>query len=340
MGFRQSCTIRRNGIDRYSRGYGCTVPYDVFFGPEAAECDIRGLDWEEFVWGEDGAVVVDFDTRTLLFWGNICESFYPENPACVPHLLKLMRHTWPGWTLRWAYYGMRDIIEYLDHPWKDELDTIEQKDLEWDLEGTGPEWFHEYGRFQCNGGPGEGMIVTQRKQDGTIVDYFTDRSLDENICQGPQLLALLGAYAPTDLPRELSLQATLLVDEVERCLIVWWVWPENAKTIRYVDRFWPGWRVRFNAGGYQEHIRLTGRIPTPFLLPYTEAAKMILDDLRGRISDPTESCVDGYDAWLEEYRIYGDDQGVPRHIQLYVDGAPITGAAQTRILDQLDRTVC
>jgi len=65
------------------------------------------------VWGE-GAIVLDYDSKVLLFWGG---QLLLDDTALIPHLVDLMRTTtWVGWDVCWAKWGMLSIAEYLSLP--------------------------------------------------------------------------------------------------------------------------------------------------------------------------------------------------------------------------------
>jgi hypothetical protein len=97
----------------YSHWAANTIDRDLFWGPDHAIAFVRAQEpttqWLDDVWCEGGAVV-DVRRRALLFFGG--EDIRWD---VLRHRLTiaLMRRVWHGWTVRWAFEGLGDVVDYL-----------------------------------------------------------------------------------------------------------------------------------------------------------------------------------------------------------------------------------
>ena len=97
----------------YSHWSANRADQDLFWGPAHSIEFVRRQErtdaWLDDVWCEGGALV-DTDRRLLLWFGG--EDIRWEVPR---HRLTfaLMRRVWRGWTVRWAFEGLGDIVDHL-----------------------------------------------------------------------------------------------------------------------------------------------------------------------------------------------------------------------------------
>jgi hypothetical protein len=97
----------------YSHWAANTIDRDLFWGPDHAIAYVRAqkptTEWLDDVWCEGGALV-DVPRRTLLFFGG--EGIRWD---VLRHRLTiaLMQCVWRGWTVRWAFEGLGDVVDYL-----------------------------------------------------------------------------------------------------------------------------------------------------------------------------------------------------------------------------------
>ncbi len=115
MGARAHYIIVENGVldDYYSHWGDNSLSRDIFWGPQSTVEHLRNLDpgqrWNDDVW-DVGAVLIDCDSRVLLFFGGV------DLPYDAPQrnlYLRMLSVTWPNWTIRWAERAMLDLVEYL-----------------------------------------------------------------------------------------------------------------------------------------------------------------------------------------------------------------------------------
>ncbi|MDB4963352.1 MAG: hypothetical protein JWP01_3351 [Myxococcales bacterium] len=65
--------------------------------------------WLDEVWCEGGALV-DLRRHELLFFGGEDIRYDPMRHRLM---LALMHRTWPGWSVRWAFEGLGDLVDHL-----------------------------------------------------------------------------------------------------------------------------------------------------------------------------------------------------------------------------------
>ncbi|MNB75447.1 hypothetical protein D3C75_220910 [compost metagenome] len=102
----------------YSHWCANTLPTDLFWGEQYAlkfiemQTKVDESGWLDDVWAEGGAVL-DLDHKKLLFYGG--EDILYDIPL-RNLFLKLMRKTWYGWDIQWAYEGIADLAAYVGYP--------------------------------------------------------------------------------------------------------------------------------------------------------------------------------------------------------------------------------
>lgn len=273
MGNYTNYVIRQNGCDRYYywRGSPPTIT-KIFYGLE------RTLDWVDlqheiqFLYRETYTVVIDYDRKVFLFWGN---DFLIDHVAHISHLVEIMRsHTWSGWDVRWAAWGVFDVAEYLDIPISSVCEPLSEKPWTEENRQYHLQWWLEFDD------PDVETVITHRCLDGTIADYITSHWVDETLQLGSDLLSILKTRSTVLLPHERDVSGCIYIDEITKTLDVWLGYPFfDSGIIRKIDCYWSGWNFCRNDGGYFEHLRKTGRNPEQLRLSREEAIKPILQYL-------------------------------------------------------------
>ncbi|UFS97174.1 hypothetical protein [Nocardia huaxiensis] len=255
--------IDDSGVRRYHSRWGADrVCATLIGGPDAAtreiETDVlqRGplRDWQPDTWTEGGAVV-DHTARQLIWFGDQLMYDLPTKQVFA----ELLRRTWPGWNVRWAYGGVQDLIAAVDV----------DRDHARFHSGDGP----VLPDAVIDPGPGDpsfdsGIVafhlLTVTTRHGLRIyplDPFTHAAW-----QGPALLDRLpaGGVAALELP-DLPWSG-VHVDAVDRSIGVWLSRPGGG-LVHSLPALWPGWRIACWEDRYQEQIARCGEALRPPWLP-------------------------------------------------------------------------
>ncbi len=247
MGQRCNIVIIEAGRTTLYYDHWCAnrLDVDLFWGPEDAVAFVRQLSpvaepdgWLDEVWCE-GAAVIDLDEKILLFFGG--EDILCEIPRRRLHF-ELMRRTWPGWSLRWAYEGILSITDYLNLPRERFLDADrsigrfdppDPRHLEWATilisERTAA------GRLRA--WPAVGDWPAIRGGPGAL----------EEIRRQPSRL-------PIEWPGEV-LSGGVHLDWSTKTVHCWWA-DDTADLVRRAQAGWPGWSVHWHHGRFEAHLDL------------------------------------------------------------------------------------
>lgn len=255
MGQRANMVVLRDGAWTlyYDHWAANRLDDELFMGPETALAFIVQRDpcppdeWLDDVWCE-GAALMDFDRRRLLFFGG--ENIRFEIDRRHVHL-ELMRENWPGWTVEWAHGGLGQIVTELGVS----TDGIVNA---WEM----PERAFSRGR---RAEEMDGILLTtvlgavQRAQavEGGPRSLMLGPDAVAPFARGPAVPRLRwGKHMPV---------AGIHADFDTRTLSFWWCDPEYAMDAR-VRPYWPGWSVRWLLDDYAAHLGLTQveiRLPIP-----------------------------------------------------------------------------
>jgi hypothetical protein len=115
MGHRTNLVIvDESGFQNYRCSW-CAIVLEIhmFWGPEIAIDYIKQhepLDWwyDEIL--AEGGAVIDTTQKTLLFYGG--ENVLFDIPLRRLYL-QMIQQVWTGWTIKWAYNGVLDIVDYV-----------------------------------------------------------------------------------------------------------------------------------------------------------------------------------------------------------------------------------
>ena len=272
MGSRANYIITHQGRHElyYSHWGAQKIDRDFLFGPHVAIALTRSLEPTtellDEIWAEGGALI-DLDRRRLRLWGgeDMC---FDVNMRQV--WLELVRLAWQGWDVRWADHGVFDLADHLSLPRttvRDKepfLQPFEERYLE---VPDGPVYFHTF--------------VTIRHEDGRLHDSMLRPHPRYVLGLGPPLLPRLRQLPPSPIPVEGPSSywphQTIYLDAAHRvmsvCLRTNTFDPDAPQTVQH---HWPNWEISFHLGGMPQHLRTTGRDPTPFARPLD----LHLDEIR------------------------------------------------------------
>jgi hypothetical protein len=136
-------------------------------------------------------------------------------------------------------------------------------------------------------------IFAVRWADDNITDYLLTSRASDVLSLGPHLLDLIKMHPGTLLPREDEPDLPCeggFVNVAARTLFMWdfsELEPRYLKALRYC---WPEWQVYGHADGLALHVAITGRDPTPIMVPEMQAIDELIDELTQESStDPNVS---------------------------------------------------
>lgn len=224
-------------------------------GPAAA-CEFVAAqmetdEWLDDVWGEGGALI-DMVRRRLVWFGNL------DGLAFRRAVHRLLRETWPGWSVEWAHGGLGDIAAAVGVP-RAAVGSPEPLD-------SATLSLAEPGGAQVEPNEqGFDDLVTVSRSDGLRVWVLDGVDVDEHpAARGPGLLDALpgpgarGASLPAQPARGLHVDPA-------------------ARTI------WAGWSVDFRGDRYEDHLTLTsGAVTVP-----PEDPTAALDTVVSSLARPT-----------------------------------------------------
>lgn len=246
MGSRASFATVRDGRTRlyYSHWAATTLPQTLVFGPEYALRYIEGLapaeDLLDEVWCE-GAVLLDLDARRLTFFCD--DSRY--TPGLLPYYLRLLRHYWPGWEVRWADRGVIDVAVALGlDPDSVRSETDEDDFVPEPLGVEPPEYVN--------------TLVTVRRA-GVVSDYGFETYVTKVLAHGPGLVDALQGLDDTTPVGEDDLEDGAFLDADRKEMWVWWRHTGDERHVGRLARLWPGWTVRRHTEGLRRQVELSGR---------------------------------------------------------------------------------
>jgi len=275
MGHRASYVVveNRSPAFGYSHWGAVSIPETVLSGPEETVSYIRALESDDHLldttWAE-GGILVDMDTRTLIFHGGGDITIFPYLRRM---LLLALRRLWPGWTVDYARFGMADFARHLGL----DIATVLTDDPQGDTRAiTLAELSDPHPEFET-------CVLTVTWPDGTISDYRLAFYAHMIAALGPDLLSVLQQREPVALPHEREktlykacLDDGLYIDVPNKAI---WLWDASQLDPRWLEEIghaWPTWRVDGHIEGVVRQAVLSGRDPTPFMVPDAEAARELV----------------------------------------------------------------
>lgn len=277
MGQRANLLIIESGQRTLYYDHWCAnrLERELFWGPEESARFARQREpvdedggWLDEVWCE-GAAIVDFDRRVLLFFGG--EDILFDARLRNVHL-DLLRRQWEGWNVRWAAEGIMSIADELGMP---RASFARKGDLD-------PAPFHvieEYPEYND-------VLVTERVADGTFrLGRVAGRA--ENLLPGPGALESLLESVP--LRPRLEWTGAFPVggvhlDRARRELTTWWADTTDGTRER-MEAPWRGWTLHWQFDDFASHLRLCGDALSLPPFDVREMQRGLLDDLEQRLVD-------------------------------------------------------
>jgi hypothetical protein len=235
----------------YSHWGAQTVDVDLAPGPGYARRFVESQapadpqdGWLDDRWAE-GAALLDFGRRELLFFGAseyMCTLAYRRAHAA------LLAETWPGWTVRWAYDELGDLVAHVGV----DLGVVRVPELVPDADAFTGASLAPATDEDLRGG--YWVLVTVRTADGVVTGYALDTHyLEHLVWAGERLLDLL----PDATVREvagLPPGRGLHVDVPARAA-GWWTAETAPAAAAEAPARWPGWRLtHWDEGGYERQL--------------------------------------------------------------------------------------
>ncbi len=281
MGHRANYVVIENGQAQiyFSRWGALTIPAVVLSGPEATIAYVRGLTPDtsllDCVWAE-GGMLLNLDQYHMLFWGgdDIDHSPYLRRP-----LLAVLHRLWPGWAVDWAMFDVADLAQGVGWDVNRVLKT--EFDNTIFLEGEGALLTDEEVQASPPDGESRKTLLTVRWQTGVVKDYHFSFYATHLLSLGPHLLELMSSRPGDQLPLEQETNGFqfAFVDEGTRTL---WLGDNSGldpRNLTALERRWPGWKAQGHAEGLVRHVLLSGRDPTPLMMPEQQAIDELVKEL-------------------------------------------------------------
>lgn len=283
MGHRMNWLLASGGCVRViGEHWGALgLPNSLLRGPRLVEylnCDENGVrctpSGDEIpyssVWAEGGAVV-DADRRILTFYSDINTINF--SVALRRRFLPVLAAYWPGWEIRYAVRGLRDLLDQAGLPAGELIDPRDVRPLtatavaestRETYEAFGRRVSHAEHRRQVEPlghyrGHDE-SVITVRLADGTVHDYAMHHRLDDILITGTDLLDMLAGQPTTPLPNELHAADGAFIDGPARTVYTWWAFSDLPGPTALKDA-WPGWTIIEHTGGLPHQAELSGRDP-------------------------------------------------------------------------------
>ena len=286
MGCRGSFVIRENGVNTYlyDSSFGAGIMPDLFYGLDSTlDLFSRGREDTTIlddVWGE-GGVIVDLDAKVMMFWGS---DVLFDNVPLIPHLISFMEtYTWQGWDVRHAQWGMSSMGKYLDLPEFSQPATYQKPskesrekhlDLWIEADKSGAEFNDE-----------EDTVISYKKSNGDILNYTTSVESDRTLALGKDLFQILKDRKTVPLPHQRDVYDCLYINEQTKTIHVFWGYPSNFDPSGYQIRYWSGWQIKWNNGGYVGHLKLISYTQNDLLFSKEEVVKGVIGILKQPIEN-------------------------------------------------------
>jgi len=240
----------------YTHWRANTLPRDLFWGPRYALPFFRsqrliedGTLLDE-VWAEGGAVL-DEDEKLLLLFGGEDERY--EVPLQRTYL-RLARHTWDGWQVRWAHEGVAEIADHLGRPRTEVLTAKESRP--WDPDLSPPD---DKGSINSVG--------TIRSEDGRLRLYPLGHEGDDLLRAGPRLLHAAAATPCVDRLHFAEWTSSFPTDgfhiDVARRTVGFWTGRDAPGAAARVAAAWPDWTVTWYRDRYEFQLAAVPALTFP-----------------------------------------------------------------------------
>lgn len=285
MGSRASYVlIEHSGFTAYAEHWGAqTVPRLVAYGPAETISHIRNLSpvkWLPYGGGAEGGILVDADTRTLIFWGGEIITYAPNLRRLF---LPALRRIWQGWSVSWATRGIVDVAEYpgVAESFGIELASLIEESADIDWHPFSESVVREPSEHRWNN-----TLIAVKWEDGRVTDYILDQVPPVDLMFGPPLIEVLREYESVAPPREDGSDAYqaipeggAYVDIVEHALWAWASSTTNPAHQECLAQAWLGWRIGWHFDGVAHQVALSGRDPALVTPPIAQVGVNLLSEL-------------------------------------------------------------
>ncbi len=306
MGHRANYVLIENGkaYIYFSRWGALDIPAMLLAGPESAISYVRALTTDDHLQNEDwaeGGVILDVDRRLLRFFGGGDVEF---SPYLRRPLFRALRTVWPNWDVEWSLFGIADLAVSLGQDSSRVLVT-EDDDSEF-LSGVSPIIQEDDVQAAESLRQAESIFIV-RWSDTDVRDYLLTPHMEYALTLGPRLLDFLWEMSPIELPGEGDSGIPTGVACLDVSTHRLWMSRRDRFYPRYVTaiaRRWFGWQVDIHLEGLTRQIELSGREPTPYMIPDEQAVMELIAVVTRRSIDPANL----YQALLNHGKSSGESE--------------------------------
>jgi hypothetical protein len=260
----------------YSHWAANTIDRDLFWGPDHAIAFVRAqeatTEWLDDVWCE-GAALVDVPRRALLFFGGENIRFDVMRHRLT---LALMERVWQGWTVRWAFEGLGDVVDALGL----------SRAL---VRSDGPE--EESDPEELFGGRFFNSVISVRSGDGRLSLTTCDVDASDLGSFSPDIVERLAAGRDAltlSLRGDDSVSSGAHLDVAARRVHVWEAgYRDDAR--EQLARRWSGWELVHHGAEFESQLARTDGALTLTPAPQEEVASEVASFLlRSSEFDPAD----------------------------------------------------
>lgn len=278
---------------RFSQFGATSIPVDLLAGPEGFAAYATTLEERsellDPVWCE-GAALVDYDQRELLFYENSGNHFFSTSPGLRRRYHPYLMMRWPSWKVAWAAEGLSELearagltvhpveawpVLAVDLPEVEQSLGVVSHIFDWPYsstkyrEGVGEDAFFGDQPYQEN-------LLSVRFQSGRVGDFTSCLTVENLLGLGPRLLEFLDRQEKVLLPNELCVGQGGWLDAKNRELTFWWGGIREAGPIvKTLAELWPGYQVRVHFEGFPRQVRASGREESTVYLPNENVARQV-----------------------------------------------------------------
>jgi hypothetical protein len=244
---------------------------EIFWGPDELEKWVSQRDQVD-EWTDDvsGGAVVDFDRRQLVWTGDTGELNIPRAASAYDRML---RAAWPGYDIRFATTGVRELAEAAGFPYADEYDSQLQNRPETVRNAAG--LYDDGERDETDEEDEDDQETGDSYHDeasrawSTLVDvtgvvrHRQIESLSQDLLTAvPAVIDAAITLKAAEIPPEKVVSEGMWIDQKKREIGLW----GSAQT-HYVlptaQNSWSGWSVKWADNGYSDQCRISGPSGVP-----------------------------------------------------------------------------
>lgn len=223
-----------------------TIPQDLFWGPENAQCFIKSLEpvdeLLDDVWCE-GAVLIDYPQQILMLYGGEDLQWHHTLKRVY---LALLRLSWKGWRVYWAEYEWQSILQAFGHPLEG---YIEPKSLA----------FARLRTSDLKKGLEYQDTLTTLKTDHQFLHLGMHFRCDVILAQGKKILKKLLKLPSTTIISQTCdayYDSFLFIDMDKQSIVYQNEYNRHPELPGYLQKIWPDWEIEENLKGLYRHAQL------------------------------------------------------------------------------------